>query len=373
MSKNMRSAVRGIYKKKIAVWSLTIQGARLASRITAEIADTDFYISSKLKPQINTSNCSVLSFTVLSRTLAEVFHQYKGHIFIMSTGIVIRIIAPLIRHKTKDPAVVVVDEKGLHAISLLSGHIGGANELTLKIAEITGADPVITTATDINKIPAIDLLACKKGLIIENPEAIKNVSMALLSGRKIILHDPYQYLTGTLSASNMIMNGVDYNLDDDTIGKNRIPVKTAGIFIDDIKADIPAHFLILRPVTLSIGMGCNRNTSRQELKNFLAEVLDLFDLSPRSVLNLASIDIKSDEKGLLELAADLDLPIKFYSKKKFEHVKEIKNPSLMVKKHIGVTSVCEAAAILSAENGKLIVPKQIKGNVTIAIVRMPST
>jgi len=143
-----------------------------------------------------------------------------GHIFIMSTGIVIRIIAPLIRHKTKDPAVVVVDEKGLHAISLLYGHIGGANELTLKIAGITGADPVITTATDINKIPAIDLLACKKGLVIENPGAIKNVSMALLSGRKIILHDPYQYLTGTLSASNMIMNGVDYNLDDDTIGKN---------------------------------------------------------------------------------------------------------------------------------------------------------
>ena len=366
----MRSAVRSIHKKKIAVWSLTIQGARLASRITAEIAGTDFYISSRLKTKINTSNSSVLSFTVLSRTLAEVFHQYKGHIFIMSTGIVIRIIAPLIRHKTKDPAVVVVDEKGLHAISLLSGHIGGANELTLKIADITGADPVITTATDINKIPAIDLLARQKGLVIENPEAIKNVSMALLSGKKIILHDPYQYLTGTLSASNGIMNGVDYKVDDDTIRKNRIP----GVFIDYIKTDIPTHFLKLRPVILSIGIGCNRNTSRQELKTFFLEVLDLFDLSARSVLNLASIDLKSDEKGLLELAADLDLPIKFYSKKKLEQVKEIENPSLMVKKHIGVTSVCEAAAILSAENGKengkLIVPKQIKGNATIAIARM---
>ncbi|MCD6184182.1 MAG: cobalt-precorrin 5A hydrolase [Deltaproteobacteria bacterium] len=360
-------------KQNFAVWAITAQGVQVAFKITAELADTDMYIPSGLKFQINNRvHCSVLSFNVLSRRLSEVFNQYNGHIFIMSTGIVVRIIAPLIQHKTKDPAVVVVDEKGLYAISLLSGHIGGANELALKIAEITNAEPVITTATDINNIPAIDLLASKKGLIIENPEAIKNVSMALLNGKKIILHDPYQYLTGTLSASNIILNDIDYSIADNRITKNRIPVKNPGVFIDYIKADIPTHFLKLRPVMLAIGMGCNRNTKVQELKAFLGEVLDMFNLSALSLLNLSTIDIKSDEKGLLELAHTLEIPIKFYSKKQLEQVKNIERPSFMVKKHIGVTSVCEAAAILSAKNGKLIVPKQIKGNVTIAIASISS-
>ena len=360
-------------KQNFAVWSITAQGAQLAFKIAAELPDADICIPSELKFQTkNKVNSSILSFNVLSRRLTEVFNQYAGHIFIMSTGIVVRMIAPLIKHKTKDPAVVVVDEKGLHAISLLSGHIGGANELALKIAEITGADPVITTATDINNIPAIDLIAKQRGLIIENPEAIKNVSMALLNGEKIILHDPHQYLAGALAASNMILNGVDYNIADDTTKKNRSSVRIQGVFVDYIKADIPAHFLKLRPVILAIGMGCNRNTKVQELKAFLLEVMDKFNLSPQSLLNLSTIDIKSDEKGLLELARILEIPIKFYSKKELEQVKNIKRPSLMVKKHIGVTSVCEAAAILSAKNGKLIVPKQIKGNVTIAIAKIPS-
>jgi len=361
-------------KQNLAVWAITAQGVHLAFKITAKLADADMYIPSGLKFQPNNKiYSSILYFNVLSIRLSEVFNQYNGHILIMSTGIVVRIIAPLIQHKTKDPAVVVIDEKGLHAISLLSGHIGGANELALKIAEITAAEPVITTATDINNIPAIDLLAIQKGLIIENPEAIKNVSMAFLNKEKIILHDPYQYLTGTLPASNIILNGVDYRIADDTIRKNRILDKIQGVFIDYIKADIPTHFLKLRPAILAIGMGCNRNTSMQELKAFFLEVMDMFNLSARSLLNLSTIDIKSDEKGLLDLARILEIPIKFYSRKQLEQVKNIEHPSFMVKKHIGVTSVCEAAAILSAKNGKLIVPKQIKGNVTIAIAKISST
>lgn len=358
-----------INNKKIAIWCITTGGARLAYKIAADLADADLYISAGLQSQIKANHCNAIFFNLLSQSVAECFNQYKGHIFIMSTGIVIRIIAPLIQHKIKDPAIVVADEKGLHAISLLSGHIGGANELSLHVAAITGADPVITTATDINEIPAIDVLAKKKGLIIENPETIKKVSMAFLSGQKILLHDPDRYLTDELSGSNLILNGIDSNSDKTIMKKNEISPVTQGVWIDYTTIDIPAHFLKLRPVILSIGIGCNRNTSKQELKTFFSEVLNLFNLSVRSVLNLASINLKADEKGLLELAADLDLPIKFYSKKELEHVQEIKTPSLMVKKHIGVTSVCEAAAILAAENGKLIVHKQIKGNVTIAIAK----
>jgi cobalt-precorrin 5A hydrolase len=139
--------------------------------------------------------------------LKKKIRQYTGHIFIMSTGIVVRVIAPLIRHKTEDPAVVVVDDRGMHAISLLSGHLGGANELAQKIAGIIGAKPVITTATDVNLVPAIDVLAKEKSLFIENPEAIKTVNMALLRGDKIHVHDPFSFLANCLPNSEPRTNG----------------------------------------------------------------------------------------------------------------------------------------------------------------------
>ncbi len=112
----------------------------------------------------------------------------------MSTGIVVRVIAPCIASKTRDPAVVVMDEKGRHVISLLSGHIGGANRLAVAISEKLHATPVITTATDLHQVPAIDVIAVDNGLFIENPEAIKTISMAFLNQTPVYLHDPYHRL-----------------------------------------------------------------------------------------------------------------------------------------------------------------------------------
>ncbi|MGE0086512.1 MAG: cobalt-precorrin 5A hydrolase [Desulfococcaceae bacterium] len=341
--------------RKTAVWALTPKAAELALGIQKSMPETDIFFSSAL---VKTA-IPAIYFDRLSDEISLCFHNYSGHIFIMSAGIAVRMIAPLLCHKTTDPAVVVMDELGLHAISLISGHIGGANELAKKIAEITGAVPVITTATDINQVPAIDLIAKNLGLHIENPAAIKHISMALLTGKKIFLHDPFGLLTDKLPESCLFHPDAN----------QKYPKNMPGVFADDRIVALPDHVLILRPPSLAAGMGCNRGTETEEMKNLLVETLKKYDLSIHSLHTLASVDIKKDETGLTALAKELGIDPVFYDRESLKQVPGIENPSLMVEKHIGVPSVCEAAAILASGNGELIVPKHSSKNVTVAIAR----
>jgi cobalt-precorrin 5A hydrolase len=351
-------------KNKIAIWVITPNGTQLADMLSMNVSDVDVYVSQNIR---ETTAC--FKFRSLSETLVKKFHQYTGHVFIMSTGIVIRVIAPLIRHKTEDPAVVVVDDRGIHAISLLSGHLGGANELTQKIAGIIGANPVITTATDVNKVPAIDVLAKEKSLFIENPPAIKTVNMALLKGEKIHVHDPYGFLANCLPNSEPRTYGGSKKHFEQKDRDNEVE-GVPGVYVDDIKAELPARILILRPASLVAGIGCNRNTGVQEMNALLEEVLETNNLASASLKCMASIDVKADEPGLITLAQNLGLTVIFFTREELNRVKGIKNPSAIVEKHVGVKSVCEAAAIQAARNGKLIVPKQSTQNVTLAIARI---
>jgi cobalt-precorrin 5A hydrolase len=352
-------------KNKLAVWILTPNGSQLADKIHQNLPDVCVYAS----PKIAAETTGYLTFQNLSESIKQKFRQHSGHIFIMSTGIVVRVIAPLIKHKTEDPAVVVVDDGGHHAISLLSGHLGGANELARQIAGILGAKPVITTATDVNQLPAIDVLTKEKRLFIENPAAIKTVNMAILKGEKIHVHDPFNYLKESISNSELrSFSGSSENLKED----NQAPeIDTVpGIFIDDLRAELPSQVLVLRPPSLVAGIGCNRNTATDEIKALLEDVLAAANLSLSSLNCLASIDVKADEDGLIALGDDLDLPLVFFKRQELNQVKNIENPSKVVEKHVGVKSVCEAAAILASGDGTLIVPKQSTPNVTVAIARI---
>ena len=349
-----------VKKNELAIWALTPKGANLAAKLAKELQKADLFVSSNLKKPA----ASALRFSKLSDALQNCFNKYHGHIFIMSTGIVIRMIAPLIKSKISDPAVIVVDETGHHAISLLSGHIGGANDLTKKVARLIGADPVITTATDLNDLPAIDIWAQKKGLFIENPEAIKNINMAILTDQKINIYDPSGLLQKSEAISNFLQN-TDFE-------KKQFNKDTPGIYINYLKVDLYSNILVLRPKILVAGIGCNRNTPMEEIRLLLDDVLNRFSLAAGSLVRIASIDLKKDETGLIALAKELELPLNFFDKKELNSVKNIKTPSVMVEKHIGVKSVCEAAAILAAKQGKLIVPKQSTRNVTVAIAKTAS-
>lgn len=333
-------------RKHIAIWALTPNGGQQALKLSQALGSCRVFASEKAGIA---GAMGVSVFDGLGNELGKRFHEYRGHVFFMATGIVVRMIAPLIVHKTTDPSVVVVDEKGRYAVSLLSGHLGGANELACEVAKVLGGEPVITTATDVNGVFAIDMLAKERGLVIENPEAIKRVNMAFLMKDAVRLHDPYGYLTDT-------------KVFEDEGG--------VMVWVDDRVGDVPDGSLVLRPKTLAAGIGCNRGTPMAEIRDLLTDTLNEAGLSPLSLGSIASVDIKHDEHGLLELSEALTINLELFTRDQLDSVETIETPSKMVEKHIGVKSVCEAAAILSAKTGQLIVPKRKTKNVTVALARI---
>jgi precorrin-4 C11-methyltransferase len=362
--KNFSHGFRKKKNDKIALWAITPEGALLALKIAESLPDARLQLSADL----NINDIPASYFERLSDAIASDFHAYTGHVFIMSTGIVVRLIASCIRNKTTDPAVVVVDEIGRHVVSLVSGHLGGANSLAIKVAGLIGAEPVITTATDVNQTPAIDVLAKQHNLFIENPEAIKNINMAFITGKKFYLHDPYKLLRDSICPSHIFTAHILTDFKKGQITGNE---DIHSVFIDDALADLSKKVLILRPGSLVAGIGCNRNTTVKEIKEFLEKVLEESKLAISSLISIATINLKADELGLIAFAEELKLPISFYDKEELNRADGIKSPSDMVEKHTGVKSVCEAAAILASKNGKLIVPKHSTQNVTVAIARIP--
>lgn len=346
--------------RSIAIWALTPNAAQMAGRLAAVLGESLVYLPRDLEAAFPARR-----FERLAHAVGREFRSHRGHVFIMSTGIVVRLIAPWIRHKTEDPAVVVLDETARHAVSLLSGHVGGANALAREVADLLGAKAVITTATDLNQVPAIDVIAVERGLIIENPAAIKAVSMALLRGASVGLHDPFGMLAADLPPGQVRPLGLGG-------GEGFADVLAPGVFVDDICVDLPAEILVLRPGSLAAGLGCNRGTAAEEMGALLARTLDDHHLAAASVTVLASVDLKADEAGLHELARRLGRPLKYFSRQALNGVGTVPTPSAAARKHIGVHSVCEAAALLATDMGSLVATKRKSRNATVAIARRNS-
>lgn len=338
---------------KNAIWCITPKGITIGIILKKALQDSNLYIPKKASDGFGDEK-GILTFDSLALEIEKKFNHYSGHVFIFSTGIAVRLIAPLLKSKIVDPAVVVVDDNGNHVISLISGHIGGANALAKKIADIINAKPVITTATDANDLPAIDLIAVEKGLFIETPENIKRINMAFLKGKPVCLYDPLGFIEAELQGIPQIKCAPD----DKEIEK---------IFCSHEIKSVSRETMILRPPVLSVGIGCNRGTGVEEIYDFLTHVFKESNLSMHSINRFSSIDLKANEKGLLSLSEKMKLPMDFYTRDKLNSVKSIETPSEMVEKHVGVKNVCEASAILSAGNGNLIVIKKKNKDVTIAV------
>ncbi len=344
-----------------AIWTLTEGGVELGRRLMTHFENAHLYVGASV---ILGADRAAEPFERLREAVTEKFGLYEAHVFIMATGIVVRTLAGLLRHKSVDPAVLVMDETGRHVISLLSGHLGGANALTVTIADHLGADPVITTATDMRGVPAIDLIARERGLAIENHSAIRHISAALLRGETVDLYDPCGLLQGALADA-------DVRVRKDATGGDADPQsdRRPTVVVDDIRIDLPPEVLILRPASLFVGLGCNRGTPAGEIRELLDAVLADHALAPLSLAGFASVDIKADEAGIIEMADEFGLSLVFFTRAQLAQVTGIRNPSATVEKHIGIPSVCEAAALLAAGSGKLIVPKQTTRNVTVAVAR----
>ena len=255
----------------------------------------------------------------------EAFGSTDALLFIGAVGIAVRAIAPHVRSKTTDPAVLVMDERGRHVIPILSGHIGGANELALEIARLTGAEPVITTATDINGVPAIDVWAVKNDCAIENPAAIKAVSARALAGGEV------------------------------------------GVMITERTLTPPFPVTLrLRPRTLVLGAGCRRGVDSQAFERAALDFLDRCGVSLLSLRALASIDRKADEQALIDFARKYRLEFLTYTAQALNAAPGVFAHSDYVQRTVGVGCVCERAAVL-ASAGALLRGKTVYEGVTLAL------
>lgn len=279
----------------------------------------------------------------------------------MAAGIVVRGIAPHLRGKDTDPAVVVVDEAGKFAISLLSGHLGGANQLARLVAQILKGTPVITTATDVQGLPALDLAAVQAELAIENPAAVRQVQMSLLSGLSLRLVDQDGYLADLIEKNPDLF--ICYNDLDKALAGG-----WPGVYAGYRERAWPPAWLVLRPKNLVLGVGCHKGTPAAEILGFIKDTFKKERLSLASLKALATIEVKKDEPGLKEAAAGLGVEFIWFTKEELQGVK-VPHPSPKVVRLVGVVSVSEAAA-LKAGGVDLILTKRKGDNVTLAVARL---
>ncbi len=355
----------------VAILALTRKGTELAARINRSMPESSCFCNSRY----------ALPGMVPMRKMAESFfvawREFGAIICIMGCGIVVRTLAPLIKNKLVDPAVVVLDEDGRYAVSLLSGHLGGANELALRVAAITGGQAVITTASDLQDKIAIDLTARKAGLWIENPRMLARIAAAVLDEERIWVFDPERLFVRHLPDGHglEVLSADEGGLDgfSKQISTHRKRMRSGlGIWVSDMLGPVGLRCLKIRPKSLVIGVGCNRGTSEAEIAGLIKQVLNENRLSPVSIRNFASIELKSDEPGLLHAASFFKRQIHFCTREQIEGI-SVPNPSSTVARHIGAESVCEASALWSAGTRVLLAPKRKSTNCTAAIARVSFT
>lgn len=334
---------------KTAIFYITENGLKLSERLKGLYPDAQ-----------------ILKFK--SEVVPEIWNESRNLIFIMATGIVIRTIALLIKDKKTDPAVVVLDETGKYAISLLSGHLGGANKLSEEIARFLGGKSVTTTASDVNNLTPIDLWSEKNNLIIEDWKLVPQIGTRLLNNgtlriylekSEVKLPEDFLRVSEPRFADIIVTNKKDVYLD------MHITDEVCTTESCRIKGQI-----YLRPKNLVIGIGCNSGTSVEEIEDTVKRVLDEHNLSFLSVKSIATIDIKGNEPGLVAFAEKYDLHIDTYTPDELNsitHKAENIEKSDIVFNSTGAYAVAEPAALLSAGSDKLLVSKQKIGNMTIAV------
>ena len=295
---------------------------------------------------------SLRSFSKLSELTEYLFKKMDGIIFIGACGIAVRAITPYLLNKMTDPAVIVVDEGGSFVISLLSGHIGGANELTKCVAEIIGAIPVITTATDVNDKFAVDNWAMKNSLIITDISLVKLISSRVLNGDKIGIYSEIQ-VDGKLPT--------ELTYDEVEVG--------ICISRDDHKKPFPKT-LTLVPRNIVLGIGCRSDITYDRIEELIEETLKQYGIDKKRVCKLCSIDLKSKEQGIIQLANKYGVDFVTYTALELESIKGEFASSMFVKTQVGVDNVCERSAVLGSNLGKLVIPKTALNGVTVAVCEM---
>jgi len=352
-------------RNPLAIVTLTKSGAQLGTELKKKIPLAHLFVPRKL----GIKGTRIKSYThSLHDLFGDLVNHYSQFICIMATGIVVRTITPFLTHKSVDPAVVVVDEKGRFAISLVSGHLGGANELAKQVSSLTGGESVVTTATDVHSMPAIDLLAKRLDSRTLDFSTLKGCNYALLHGEKVgIYPDTVKpYFSGRGKQKILFYKTINGLIASDSAYKIIITNRQA--MADTTKRD---NVLLLTPRNLVVGIGCNSTTSSREIEETVKNVLNGAHLSFEAIKKIATVTLKSNEKGLLNFARKHNFQIEFHTPKQLNRVACPTPPSKNVLNAVGSKGVCEPAALLSAGVTTLLCKKTKTPNVTVAVAEIP--
>ncbi|WED24650.1 cobalamin biosynthesis protein [Vibrio sp. JC009] len=358
--------------KKLAIYAITVNGAKQAARLKRALPFADLFVTEAAIEQA--PEAELLSLP-LAGFVADKFSQYDGHIFIFASGIVSRMIGPLMQDKRTDPAVVCLDEMAKFAISMLSGHRGGANQLTERVAHIVKAIPVITTASDVSETVSADMLGAPFGWVLDpvSEPSITNVSAAIVNDEPVIIAQQsgektwwkYEKRMPSNILTHIELNGIDSE-----------DYRGAILITDEQSPDLSGwenKLVLWRPKSLVLGLGCDRNTPFSVIKAGLETFSKTFNLSLESVQAISSIDLKADEVALNELSEEMQWPFTTFAPEMLNGIEGIENPSDYVKKVTGSNSVAEAAALKLSDTRQLVVPKwafkQDGYNMTVACCR----
>ena len=295
----------------------------------------------------------------LERWTEAAFREKTALVYVGAVGIAVRAIAPFVKYKAEDPAVLAVDEIGRYVIPLLSGHLGGANALARELAVITGGEAVITTATDLHGVFAVDLWAKKQNMAVRQPEQIKTVSAKLLAGQVIRLDCRWK-IQGTVPENVR-------RLQDGEKREEGIPdtkSADADVLVDFYDAAFTGLQLV--PRILHLGIGCRKGISEEALETELGRFCRERGILPEAIRTAASIDLKRGEEGLLRFCRKHDWPIRFYTAEELRRAEGSFSGSDFVQAVAGVDNVCERAAVLKS-GGALREAKYAQNGVTFAL------
>ena len=372
---------------KLAIISFTENGIKLSQTVAKRLSGRKVTIYTKcsrytaedLKVQRVKESLQVWT--------AQRMAEGDALLFIGACGIAVRAIAPNLTDKLHDVPVLVMDEKGRYVIPILSGHVGGANELARELSDLIDARPVITTATDVQKKFAVDLFAKRNHLEIMNKDGIAKVSTKALAGEQLTIAVRAQNIEcyhpkfcevceeDFTEAENPLLREASMHKHDWKVCGVEPPLRLVPYVedqpVDVVVSEMPDNknaLIWLRPRRYVVGMGCRKNKDPEELLDFYMKTLEKAMVEPGEVYALASIDKKKDEPGLLAISERMRIPFFTYTAEELNRVGACVHSSEFVKAQVGVDNVCERAALAGCgANGTLIYEKQAFDGMTIAI------
>lgn len=347
---------------KVAVLAITRNGIKIGRRLREIYRDWRLYVPTKFS---DNDPDTVWFDEPTPEKIKELFKTNDALICLFSLGAVIRLVAPCLVDKKTDPAVIVIDDKANFVISVLSGHIGGANQLSEEIAARLDSQSVVTTAADVNKTIAVDLVGREFGWNIEDDSTVTAVSAHMVNGEKIAVFQD-------AGERNWWKQKLPYNVTvfDDYEQMKKSDAKACLIISDKkIDEDTLSRSVVYRPRSLVVGIGLHHDTSKDTIRNAIKDICEKFELSTKSIAKITSIKKPADIQSLIDIGKEMNVPVQYVERDDLALVRA-PNPSDTVQAYEGTASVSEAAAML-VSGGSLVVEKhKFPPDLTIAIARI---